>query len=212
MGCTDLDANGQPLREGFNFSNNALKAVNTLYGLCMGVLADGKVDDNEVLFLDTWLKGNQAYIEHYPLNVLADRLDDILADGVISQQEKEDLQLMLGQLVGGTIEDTGAAGGNSTSMPIDKVECIEFDDKVFCFTGKFIRGQRSACEQLVIEKGAVAAKGVTKKLDYLVVGELASRDWVAASHGRKTEKALLYRKQGSDVLILSEQDWVGFLR
>ena len=36
-----LDADGQPRNTGFNLVNNELKAVNTLYGLCMGVVADG---------------------------------------------------------------------------------------------------------------------------------------------------------------------------
>ncbi|MCK4842431.1 MAG: BRCT domain-containing protein [Methylococcales bacterium] len=211
MGQSNLDKHGQPNEAVFHFSNNAIKAVNTLYGLCMGVLADGKVNDREVLFLDTWLKDNLAYIDSYPLNLVAERLQDILSDGVISQQEKDDLYAMLGQLIGGTMDESGAVGGQSTQLPIDSVDCIEFQDRVFCFTGKFIRGQRSVCEELVVNLGACISKNVVKKLDYLIIGELASRDWVAASHGRKIEKALFYRQHGSSVQILSEQDWVRFL-
>ena len=206
-----VNADDQPVNRGFNFSNNAVKAVNVLYGLCLGIVADGKVDNREVLFLDTWLKENSDYLASFPLNVVSDRLRDILSDGVITQDEKDDLYSMLGQLVGGTLEKSGAAGGNSTLLPFDQVACIDFEGKVFCFTGKFIRGQRSVCEDMVVSHGASVVKNVIKKLDYLVIGELASRDWVAASHGRKIEKALFYREQGSSILILSEQNWIGFL-
>ncbi len=208
---SEFDLDGQPLQTCFHYSNNAIKAINTLYGLCMGVLADGKVDDSEVLFLDTWLKENEEYIDSYPLNVVADRLNDILSDGVISVEEKRDLFAMLKDIVGGTMQETGAAGGNSTALPVDHVDCIDFDERVFCFTGKFIRGQRSVCESLVVDKGGQVVKGVSKKVDYLVIGGLASRDWVTASHGRKIEKALFYRQQGSNILILSEQNWIGFV-
>jgi len=60
--------------------------VNTLYGLCMGVVADGVVQDDEVLFLDTWLKENEAFLSSYPLNVVHDRIARILSDGIITQQ------------------------------------------------------------------------------------------------------------------------------
>ena len=206
-----LDADGQPRNVGFNLVNNELKAVNTLYGLCMGVVADGVVDDDEVLFLDTWLKENERFLSSYPLNVVHDRIARILSDGIITSSEREDLYAMLGDLIGGGFHETGAAGGTSTQFPVDEIAEIDFAGATFCFTGKFIFGQRSACEEVVIALGAVASKNVTKKVNYLVIGELASRDWVASSHGRKIEKALYFKEKGVPVMILSEKDWVGFV-
>lgn len=208
---SNLDKDGQP-PAWFHWENNELKAINTLFGLCMGVIADGQVNDSEILFLDTWLRDHEQYLESYPLNVVHNRIQRILNDGVISQSEREDLYQTLGQLLGGTPEETGAAGGLSTQLPVDSIDAIDFDGAVFCFTGKFIFGQRSECERAVIEKGAVVVKSITKKLDYLVIGDLASRDWIASSHGRKIEKALQYKEQGSPILILSERDWVGFVQ
>jgi len=118
---------------------------------------------------------------------------------------------MLGDLIGGGFHETGAAGGTSTQFPVDEIAEIDFAGATFCFTGKFIFGQRSACEEVVIALGAVASKNVTKKVNYLVIGELASRDWVASSHGRKIEKALYFKEKGVPVMILSEKDWVGFV-
>lgn len=58
---------------------------------------------------------------------------------------------------------------------------------------------------------SISSKNVTKKVNYLVIGELASRDWVASSHGRKIEKALVFKEKGVPVMMLSEKDWVGFV-
>lgn len=206
-----LNADGQPRNRGFNLQNNEIKAINTLYGLCMGIIADGLVQEREVLFLDIWLKENEDYLSSYPLNVVHDRITRILSDGIITQSECEDLYAMLGDLIGGGFQETGAAGGSSTQFPIDAVEAIDFAAATFCFTGKFIFGQRSACEELVLGLGALTSKNVTKKVNYLVIGDLASRDWIATSHGRKIEKAMLYKDQGVPVLILSEKDWIGLI-
>lgn len=206
----DVDQQGQP-PAGFHFSNNQIKAINTLYGLCMGIVADGKINEREVLFLDTWLKDNQAYLNVFPLNVVADRVNGILADGVITQDECEDLYQILGKLLGGTLEETGVAGGLSTALPADPVDNIEFSGRKFCFTGAFVYGSRDKCEAAVKAQGGMPTKNVTKDLGYLVIGALASRDWVASSHGRKIEKALYFKDQGVPMLIITEEDWVRFV-
>lgn len=206
-----LNEHGQPISSGLRWADNEIKAVNTLYGLCMGILADGKVDDREVLFLDTWLKDHQAFLGAYPLNVVAARVADILADGVISQDECHDLYEMLGKLVGGTVEETGTAGGQATGLPLDNISGIDFFDKSFCFTGQFIFGTRAKCEQAVMDLGGRSSSNITKRLDYLVIGELASRDWVTTGHGRKIEKALHYKAQGVPMFIVGEQDWTRFV-
>ncbi|WP_316675801.1 hypothetical protein [uncultured Tolumonas sp.] len=55
--------------------------------------------------------------------------------------------------------------------------------------------------------------GVTLRTNYLVIGDLVSRDWKFSAFGRKIEKAIEYRDNGkSDVAILSEQMWVESLR
>lgn len=206
-----MDKDGQPENLGINFNKNQLKAINTLYGLCMGVVADGKVDDAEILFLDVWLKGHEEFLGSYPLNVIQGRVERILSDGVITSDERNDLHDMLVKLVGGAMEETGEAGGASTRLPADNVDSLVFSGAVFCFTGKFLYGQRKDCESKVISLGAVTAKSVTKKVTYLVIGELASRDWKASSHGLKIEKALDLKGKGSDIMILLESDWVKYI-
>ncbi|MDX7612147.1 BRCT domain-containing protein [Aeromonas caviae] len=42
----------------------------------------------------------------------------------------------------------------------------------------------------------------------LIVGSLASRDWMFTSHGRKIEAAIKNREEGHDIRIINEEDWV----
>ncbi|EGW22136.1 BRCT domain-containing protein [Methylobacter tundripaludum] len=199
------------LPPGFHAASNEIKAINTLYGLIMGITADQVINDNEIHFLNLWLKDNEAYTRSFPLNVVKQRIDDILADNIITQEEREDFYQTLSKLIGGTFQETGAAGGFSTSFGNQEPDELIVNGSTFCLTGAFITGTRDKCEQIITELGGIPAKSVTKKLDYLVIGALASRDWIATSHGRKIEKALLYQEQGSPVTILCEESWAKFI-
>jgi hypothetical protein len=52
---------------------------------------------------------------------------------------------------------------------------------------------------------------ITKDLNYLVIGEVGSRDWIHSTHGRKIEKAIDYNDRGCRIAIVTEQHWHNFL-
>lgn len=205
-----LDGNNQPTPI-LHLANNEIKAVNTLYGLIMGITADQVVCDDEIHFLNLWLKDNEAYTNTFPLNVVKQRVNEILTDNTITQAEREDFQQTLTKLVGGTLQETGAASGFSTGYGNEEPDLLIVAGSTFCLTGAFITGTRDKCEQIITQLGGIPTSSITKKLNYLVIGALASRDWVASSHGRKIEKALHYQTQGSPVKILTEETWVKFI-
>jgi NAD-dependent DNA ligase len=210
MGKIPLDENGQPPLS-VNFANNEIKAVNTLYGLIMGISADNKITDEEVHFLNLWLVNNDTYLHAFPLNAVNRRVNDILADGIITHDEREDFQQLLSKIIGGTFQETGSAGGLSTGYNIEEPDRLVFEGSKFCLTGAFASGTRSKCTQLIVDLGGIPITSVTRDLNYLVIGALSSRDWIASSHGRKIEKALYYKEQGQPVAILSEETWVKFI-
>lgn len=207
---TLLDMHGQPA-PAFNHRRNQKKAINTLVGMCHGVLADGKVNDDEIMYMRKWLHKNAKFLKSYPLNIVFRRIETILKDGIIDQVERDDLYRMLSDVVGGTFRQIENAGASSTTLPVQQVKHINFQGSAFCFTGRFIFGQRNVCEEAVINKGAVAHKNVTKNLNYLVIGDLASRDWIATTHGTKIQKALDYQESGSPIEVISEESWVQFI-
>lgn len=86
---------------------------------------------------------------------------------------------------------------------------IEYQDKSFCFTGKFDYGERKHCEAAVIAKGGKIEKRVTLKLDYLVVGSDFSPDWKHQNYGTKIEQVLNFRRSSERApLLVHEKDWV----
>jgi NAD-dependent DNA ligase len=192
--------------------NRLLKrSCESLLGICSGLLADGHLSDEEIRFLDTWLADNDDISTTWPGEVICARIRDVLADGVITDDEREHLTTTLTDLLGGTLEETGATSGMATRLPIDDVESIELSGRSFCFTGSFLYGTRKVCEEAVKKKGGVAISSVRVDLNYLVIGTLASREWAHTSHGRKIEKAIDYKNKGRQILIVSEEQWVQFL-
>jgi hypothetical protein len=60
-------------------------------------------------------------------------------------------------------------------------------------------------------KGGLPAPSITKKLNYLVIGSVGSRDWAHSTHGRKIEKAVSYRNGGAPLAIIGEEHWADSL-
>jgi hypothetical protein len=204
------NAQGQP-DPGFHFANNEIKAINTLYGLIMGIAADRVVTDDEIIFLKLWLDNNVDYLNAFPLNIIKSRINDILADGIITQDERENLYEVLTELQGNDFHHSGMAGGFSNGAFLEEPNFLCIKNANFCLTGEFISGPRDRCEQALSNFGGILCKSVTKKLDYLIVGTMGSRDWIAGGHGRKLEKAIHYKQQGYQITIMNEKSLLNFI-
>jgi len=187
------------------------RSCESLLGICSGFLADGKLVNEEIRFLDIWLADNNDIANTWPGEVVVARIRDILADGVITEEERDYLKTILSDLLGGTLEETGATSGVATRLPIDNIKTIEISDNSFCFTGNFLFGTRKACEKAITQRDGIVSSSVRIDLNYLVIGTLASREWAHTSHGRKIEKAIDYKGKGHPIFIVSEEQWVQFL-
>lgn len=196
-----------------NHAHKLRKSCESLLGICAGVMADGTLNEHEVKFLQLWLQDNPDIATVWPGEILAKRIQEVLADGTITQDELAYLKQTIDDLLGGTLQETGAISGLSTKMPLndDKANPIIFNGNAFCFTGNFLFGTRAACERAIMQRGGTAFDGVRKNLEYLVVGTMANEDWANTSYGRKIEKAVEYQGKGSPILIISEEHWVKHL-
>jgi NAD-dependent DNA ligase len=84
---------------------------------------------------------------------------------------------------------------------------VSFDDYLFCFTGESEHDTREEMKTLAEDRGAKVVESVSPQLNYLVVSVNGNPCWAYANYGRKIEKAMELRRQGSRLLIVQESDF-----
>lgn len=211
MQSRDLqNEDGQPLNLSFNARRRIDAGIDELLGLIRGVTADGEVTEREADALLYWCSRHEEIMNDWPVNVLIRRLSRIYADGVVEDHERDDLKLLLSEIIG---EKDAPLAAPVTSLPLCRpAPAVVFAARTFVLTGQFALGPRRVCEAQVIERGGFCSGSVTKKTDYLVIGSVGSRDWIHSSWGRKIEQAVEYRDRSrSSVRIISEQSWAAVL-
>lgn len=205
---TWLNEHGQPLIQAFRAQAVADRQIDELIGIIKGVMADGMVHQGEVEFLIRWMESNAASLDAWPAKAIYPRLLAALADNNMDLDEEREIMDILLATVGGNTAPMRGELSDSTSLPLtDPVPIITFSGQLFCFTGKFNSGTRDWCESQVSAKGGSPSGTITKKLHYLVIGEVGSRDWRHSTYGRKIEKAIEYNDSGGRIAILGEQHW-----
>ncbi|MCX7550488.1 BRCT domain-containing protein [Xanthomarina sp. F2636L] len=200
--------------ENDNYYYNAVTTdLQTLQGICHGILADGIINEKEVRDLEKWLEQNTHLSTYYPYDEIRSLMLSIVSDGIIEEEEILILKAYLNQFV--NIENKEIAkqidqdtadiniSGHCTSDPN-----IDFDGKTFCVTGVLKSGNRSELEKLISDLGGIPTRTVTKKTDYLIVGDNGNPAWAFACYGRKVEKALEMRKSGHQICLVHEFDFM----
>jgi NAD-dependent DNA ligase len=186
------------------------RQVDELIGLARGLCADRILNDPEVEFLEKWLAANIGITGYPVVATLYDRIRDILADGAVDADERQALFETLNSFSDTTFELGEVL--KSADLPLcSPPPELSFVGRYYCFTGTFNFGGRRQCVEAVEERGAIAAKGVTRMTDYLVIGAYATESWKHSSWGNKVEKACEMRDSGTPISIISEQHWTSYL-
>lgn len=200
--------------ENDNFYYNTVTSdLQILQGICHGILADGVIEDKEVHQLETWLEQNTHLNTYYPYDEIRSLILSIVSDGKIEEEELLVLKAYLNQFV--NLENKSIEhqlnretqdiniSGHCTSNPD-----IDIDRKTFCVTGVLKSGNRASLEKQISDLGGIPTKTLTKKTDYLIVGDNGNSAWAFACYGRKVEKALEMRKGGHTILLIHEFDFI----
>ena len=185
------------------------RTIDTLIGLSKGILADGVVNQKEAAALLSWLEVNKAMVGDNPVvDGLLARVHEMLWDDVLDDEEAQELHNILDGLSGG-ISEFGEMSRSAT-FPLDRpAPQVVFSGQYFLFTGQFLYGNRTACNQAVLERGGEVLERVTKRLDYLVIGIYTTPTWRHESFGNKIRRAIEYRDGGkSNLAIVSEEHWM----
>lgn len=189
-------------------SNSAPKhAVNQLLGIINGMLADDQLKDEEIVRLQGWLDDQPELENHSIVAPILRNVEEILEDNVITEEERDNLKTVLTEVSGFNFTETGCAECLSFSFIEDTEEFIPLEANTFCLTGKFLAGGRNKLKQKISSLGGNTSDNVTRKVHYLVIGTLASRDWRCTSAGSKIEKALTLKANGHSIKIISEETW-----
>lgn len=185
------------------------RAINELLGLAKGIAADGVVNQREAEFLQKWLVANTAVKNNPVIATLLRRVNEMLEDNNLDDEEARELLDTLHKFGGGDFE-LGEIQKATRLHFDDPPPSIDFQERRFCFTGTFAYGSRSDCSRTVESLGGTAGS-LTKATDYLVVGIYATDSWAHSSFGRKIQKAVQYREDGSGIAIVSEEHWIEYL-
>ncbi|WP_141879132.1 BRCT domain-containing protein [Gramella sp. Hel_I_59] len=206
----------QQYQENNIYYNAVTSDMQTLQGICHGIISDGVIEDLEVIELYGWIEKNKHLSEIYPYAELYKLLSDILDDGVIDDEEiksiksffQEFVELNDKKLMSTIKEDT-------TGISFSKINPIEIKEPIHgkwvCITGELNKGTKETLYSRVERNGGVRKNNVSNKLNYLIIGGAGSPAWTFASYGRKVEDVISRQKKGHDIKIIKENDFYEYL-
>jgi hypothetical protein len=192
-----------------NYYNDVTAQLQALQALLAGLAADDVIKDAEILGLQAWLNEHSELRSCWPFDEIDSLVTSILADHRITKQEKADLLAFCAPFAAGMDGRPSHAATKQATLPTICAVAPEiiFDQRVFCFTGESGRATRREMMDLAVARGARVVGDVSHLLDYLIVGGQGNPAWAYACYGRKIEKVLQLRKQGSRILIVHEADF-----
>ena len=189
-------------------------AVQQLQGIMHGILADNEINDDEIAGLREWLEINDFLKGTYPFDEVDSLLCSILADGVVTDDERNTLKAFFSEFVDTkdsyNLTEAEVAALRERYSVTGICACdpeIEIKDHLFSITGTSARATRDEIVEVITEHQGMFSNGVTKKTQYLIVGAEGNPCWAFSCYGRKIEKAMEMRKNGSDISIVHENDF-----
>jgi len=171
------------------FSDTTL-SFQILMGILEGVNCDKHLNLTELNTLRDWLGDNIQLKGNYPYDAIIKVIEDVLEDGIISEEENNKLVKLFEGFV------------NPTETKSDGT--ISLQNKLICLTGEFEFGSKADVEAVITKLGGEIAHGVTSKLNILVVGGEGSDNWSFGNYGTKVKKALELNSSGKNILIIGE--------
>jgi hypothetical protein len=73
------------------------RQIDELIGIARGLVADNHISQGEVEFLQNWLAANLHISDQPVIRVLYKRISEMLADGLVDEEEKSELLATLNQ-------------------------------------------------------------------------------------------------------------------
>jgi len=182
-----------------------------LHAILGAILADGVITEAELTGLSTWLTEHEHLQRCWPYDEIHSLVVSVMADKKIDEQEQKMLRSFFSEFI--AVLDDRTITAPPVMIDGDIVGLcavcpdIALPGSVFCFTGASSRYTRNQLADVVRQAGGEFVDTVSKKVHYLIIGADGNPCWAYACYGRKVEKAVKMRKEGSRILIVHEHDF-----
>jgi DNA polymerase-3 subunit epsilon len=153
-------------------------------------LDDGRITIEEAKELFQSIKSESDLAEDDMFKAILEELRDAIEDGEISPEEEDRLIRVF----------------EKATDPTTGTHEVEFDGRVFCLTGDFIFGSKAQVASAIEARGGSIANGVSKKVDYVVIGGQGSDKYAFGNYGTKVKKALDMKSNGIEIHVIAEDE------
>lgn len=178
--------------------SDSTKSLQELKQIIEKIMVDKSITENEINYLKFWLDHNNQLIGNYPFDKINNIVNQVLNDGQITDEEFNNLNMVFNEFI------------NPLNSKNSKAIIIE--NKCFCLTGTFNSGSKEDIEKKIIDRGGFCSKGVSTKINYLIVGDSGSDAWKFGNYGGKVQKAMELKEKGTQIEIISETDFINELK
>ena len=185
--------------------------VQRLHGVLAGLASDSDYSDDEIIALNAWLEKHN-HLNSDPIYqdiILA--LNHVRVLNQVSNETKDLLRLTLSryiQINNFGLPQVSVSSTSENRNPDFYHGEVEIQGKTICLTGASTRYTKAEWKDVIESQGGIFKDDLTKTVDYLVICNKGNSSWAHMSYGRKFEQALKWQKEGSDIRILTEDDFV----
>ncbi|MEQ9208343.1 MAG: hypothetical protein RLN96_00660, partial [Pseudomonadales bacterium] len=99
MDLTKEKLDSQPLSRAFSFDKEKAKSMHGLRGILTGIVADQRLNEMELLYLDAWLKSQHHLEKEEDVVSILTAVGEILEDGRVSQDELARMRSLIEEIV-----------------------------------------------------------------------------------------------------------------
>lgn len=191
------------------FYDQITSDMQRLQGFLTGILADGRITEDELASLAAWIDDHEHLRSCWPYDELNSIISLVMEDGRIDDQEHEALLQFFGEFSNtprrhavGALDRDSTVSGVCAMCP-----SIEFVERFFCFTGASDRATRDGFAETVTTLGGEFHKKLRNDTNYLIIGAKGNPCWAYACYGRKVEDAVERHRNGQRILVVHEFDF-----
>jgi NAD-dependent DNA ligase len=199
------------------FFESVTQDIQKLHGIMHGIMVDGDISGEEAARFRDWVDTNYHLKGTYPYDELDSLLASVLKDGTIDEEEQTLLRAFFEDFIDYSFTKRVQVETERVRRRMPKEFTlpgicamrpeIKFDGHVFTFTGSSMRGTRTELVNEITKRGGAFSPSVTSKTQYLVIGSAGNPCWAFSCYGRKVERAVEYRKEGTPIIIVHETDF-----